>query len=180
MKRIRDLVGHELDWVTPSALNRAFELRDGNEIVSTLRFRSLFGSFATAETADGSWTFKRVGFFQTRVTVCAAGSETEIASFRNSTWTAGGTLTLASGHSFRANTNFWMSKYEFQDEAEHPLVRFRKLGGLFHLSAKMEVTPAAAGLDALPWLVVLGWYLVVKMRDDCSAAGGAAAAAAGG
>ncbi len=179
MKRIADLVGRELEWKQPRATKREFELRDGDEIVSALRFRSLLGSFATADTSDGSWTFKRVGFWKTRVTICAAGSETEIASFHNNTWSSGGTLTLADGLSFRANTNFWMSKFEFSSEAGEPLVRFRKLGGVIHLSSKMEVLPAAAAMPQLPWLVALGWYLAVKMHDDATAGAAAAGAAAG-
>jgi len=175
MKDIRLSIGRELKWTQPSGMRREFELRDGDELVATLRFRSAFGSFATAETAEGSWTFKRVGFWSTRVTICPAGSEQEIAAFRNSTWHGGGTLELADGRRYRASTNFWQSRYEFQDPAEKPLVRFQRIGGLFHLSAQVEIAQAAAELPELPWLVALGWYLAVKMHDD---AGGAAAAAA--
>ena len=44
-----------------------YELRAGDMLAATLRFRSSFGSFATAEDGDGCWTFKRVGFWQTSV-----------------------------------------------------------------------------------------------------------------
>jgi hypothetical protein len=172
---IRDLVGRPLKWTQPRALHRHFELRDGEEVVATLGFRGEFGSFATTETADGNRTFKRVGFWQTRVTICVAGTDREIASFRNNTWTAGGTLELADGRKFPANSNFWKSSYEFKNEAGESLVQFRRIGGPFHLSSQVEVRPAAASLVELPWLVALGWYLAIKMHDD--AAGGAAAAA---
>src|SRR5262249_13851170 len=54
MKRLRELVGRELKWTQPRATKRDFDLLDGEEIVATLRFRSFFGSFATAGTADGT------------------------------------------------------------------------------------------------------------------------------
>jgi len=177
MKRMQELAGRELEWVQPKATKRGFELRDGEEVVATLTFRSAFGSLATAAAAEGSWTFKRVGFWRARVTVRAAGSEAEIAEFTNNTWTAGGTLRLADGRTFRASTNFWMTSFEFQTESENPLVRFRKVGGMFHLSCKVGIDSAAARLAELPWIVALGWYLAVKMHDD--AAGAAAGAAAG-
>jgi hypothetical protein len=110
--------------VQPHALKREFELRAGEATIASLEFRSTFGSLASAESGDGSWTFKRVGFWRSHVTVRESGSETDLAVFRNNTWSAGGTLELAE----------------------------------------------------LPWLVALGLYLVVKLRDD--AAGGAAAGAA--
>lgn len=175
MKPLRDLVGRELEWTQPRAMKREFELRDGDETIAQLHFRSTFGSFATAEAAGASWTFKRVGFWQTRVTICPAGSDGEIASFRINTWNAGGTLELADGRQLRANTNFWMSVYEFMNEVDEPLVRFRKVGGVLHLSSTVEILPAAAALPELPWLVALGWYLAVKMHDD--AAGTAASVA---
>src|SRR5262245_28986273 len=115
MKRIHDFVGRELEWTQPGAMKREFELRVGDEIVATLKFRSLFGSFATAVTADGSWTFKRVGFWHTRVTICPAESDREIATFRNATWTAGGTLELSDGRKLKANTNAWMTRYELKN-----------------------------------------------------------------
>ena len=178
MKSIRETIDRPLHWGQPHALRREFELKDGEELVETLRFRSVFGSFATAESAEGSWTFKRVGFWQTRVTICPAGSDQEIASFRNSTWKGGGTLELPDGRHFRASTNFWMSKYEFQDAEEQPLVRFIRIAGPFHLSAQVEIARSARELAELPWIVALGWYLAVKMRDDAGA-GAAVAAAAG-
>jgi len=177
MKNIRESIGRELIWTQPRFMRREFELADGEELVETLRFRSSFGSLATVETAEGSWTFKRVGFFSTRVTVCPAGSEEEIASFRNSTWHGGGTLELPDGRRFRASTNFWMSRYAFQDPAEQPLVQFSRIRGAFNLAAQVEIAPAAAKLPELPWIVALGWYLAVKMRDDSSGAAAAAAAA---
>ena len=180
MKGMRQLVGRELKWTQPRAMKREFELMDGDEIAATLRFRSSFGSFATAETADGAWTFKRVGFWQTRVTICPAGSENEIAVFRNNTWSVGGTLELPDGRGYRANTNFWATSYEFKNDQDEPLARFTRITGVIHLSSKVEITPAGARLAELPWLVALGWYLAVKMHDDAGAGAAAGAAAAAG
>jgi hypothetical protein len=176
MPSLRERVGTDLRWIQTHALRREFELRSGEETVSTLAFRSTFGSLASAQSDDGRWTFKRVGFWRSHVTVREAGSETDLAVFRNNTWTAGGTLELADGRAYRANTNFWMTSYQFTDASDQPLVRFTHVGGMFHLSCDVQVEPAGVKLAELPWLVALGLYLVVKLRDDAS---GAAAAAAG-
>ncbi|HXS83878.1 MAG TPA: hypothetical protein VN896_14265 [Methylomirabilota bacterium] len=176
MLKLRELVGTELHWIQPHALRREFELRAGEQAAATLAFRSTFGSLATATTDEGSWTFKRVGFWRSHVTVRESGRETDLAVFRNDTWTAGGTLTFADGRAWRANTNFWMTSYQFTNASDQPLVRFTKLGGVIHLSCNVQVEPAGVKLPELPWLMALGLYLIVKMRDD---AGGAAAAAAG-
>ena len=71
MQGIRDVVGTELEWVQPHALRREFELRAGEEAVAKLEFRSTFGSLASAQSGEGTWTFKRVGFWRSHVTVRA-------------------------------------------------------------------------------------------------------------
>jgi hypothetical protein len=168
MKNIRDLVGQELKWSQPHQLKREYELHAGNELVATLRFRSLFGSFATAESGDGCWTFKRVGFWQTSVTIRSHGSDQDIAVFKNNTWTNGGTLELPNGCHYPANTHFWMTTYEFTTEAGQSLVQYRRIGGILSASSLVTIQPSAAALGELPWLVMLGWYLRVMLDMDAA------------
>lgn len=175
MKRLSEMTGLPLQWMQPSAWREAYELHAGDDLVATLRFRSAFGSFAAAETADECWTFKRVGFWKTRVTVrlCEAGDD--LAIFHNNTWDDGGTLQLADGRRYLASTNFWQTRYEFQTDAGDPLVRF-DIDGFFRHSAQVAIEPAALRLVELPLLITLGWYLAVMMHQDSSAAAAVVAA----
>lgn len=168
MKRLADLLDRELKWTQPGAMKMHFELHAGEELAATLRFRSSFGSLATGESADGCWTFKRAGFFQTRLTIRACGEETDIAVFRNNTWSGGGTLELPGGRKLLATTNFWQTNLEFKTESGETLLRF-KSGGLIHLSALVEIQREAIGLAELPWLVMLGWYLIVMLHMGSAA-----------
>lgn len=172
MRHLVDLVGMDLKWEQPSAIKMEYALYPGesDELVATLKFRSSFGSLATAESADGCWTFKRVGFFQTRITVRSCASDAEIASFRNNTWTSGGVLELPDGRSYPASTNFWKTKIEFLSSSEEPLVEYRKIGGFFHYSSYMTIHPAAAAITELPWMAILGWYLAILLQQDAAAA----------
>jgi hypothetical protein len=169
MKPITAGVAARLEWTQPGVLHRDFALLADGEQIASLRFRSAFGTLATAESADGCWTFKRAGFWQRRVTVRACGSEADLATFQNNTWNGGGTLHMADGRAFRATTNFWQTRYEFLDEQDEPLVRFN-IGGVFHMSAVVEILPAAHGLLEAPLMAMLGWYLAIMMHDDAAAA----------
>lgn len=144
-----------------------YELRADDELVATLRFRSSFGTFATAESADGCWTFKRIGFWQTKVTIRACGWDSEIAFFKNNTWSGGGSLELSDGRHLQATTNLWQTMLEFKSETGEILVRLRSRG-LVHLSATVEIQPDAVGVPELPWIVMLGWYLIVMMHTDAA------------
>jgi hypothetical protein len=166
MMKLAELIGQELEWVQPHALRMEYELRAGDTVTATLHFRSSLGSFATGTSADGSWTFKRVGFWQTQVTVRPSGQEIDLAVFKNNTWSGGGTLELPDGRKYLANTNFWASQYEFKTEADEALISYKKIGGILHMSAAVEIYPAAKDLPEMPWMVLLGWYLTVMMQRD--------------
>jgi len=174
VKLIAEAIGRELKWVQPSAWKMEYELRADDELIATLRFRSSWGTFATAESADGCWTFKRIGFWQTKATIRACGSDTELALFKNNTWSGGGTLEFADGRKLLASTNGWRTTFEFKSETGETLVRF-KSGGFVHLSATVEIQPDSAGMTELPWIVMLGWYLTVMMYLDTATTGSVAA-----
>jgi hypothetical protein len=170
MRKINS-VQRRLEWVQPRALKMHYELRSDNELIATLGFRSVWGSFATAESADGCWTFKRVGFFQTRATIRACGSDADIATFKNNTWSGGGTLTLADGREFLATTNLWQTQLDIQTAAGEVLVHL-KTSGFWQNSASVDLTPVGLQMPELPWMVLFAWYVVVMMQMD---AGGIAA-----
>jgi len=169
MQNIADISHRHLRWVQPKALQETYELRDGDNLVATLKFRSSFGTLARAESGDGCWTFKRVGFWQNKATVRICDRETDLAIFKNNTWNDGGTLEFADGRQFKATTNSWNTRFEFQTTAEEPLLSL-KYEGVFRLSATLEVLPLASAMVELPLLVLFGWYLAVMLYHDSSVA----------
>jgi len=172
MKRMAELVGRDLIWNQPKALKAAFDLSDGAEVVSTLVFRSSFGSLATATSAEGAWTFKRQGFFHPTVTVRPEGQESDLAIFRNRTWKAGGTLEFPDGRHLLGSTNFWQTRYEWTTENDTPVISYRRRSGILHVSATMVLHDPAKDWPELPWIASLGWYLKVLMQRDSAAAAG--------
>jgi hypothetical protein len=170
MQKITELIGQELRWTQPHALKMDYELRARDVIVATLHFRSSLGSFATAVSAEGSWTFKRVGFWQTGVTIRAAGAETDLAMFKNNSWSGGGRLELPDGRKYPANTNFWSTQYEFMRETGEPLISYRHIGGVLHMSSLVEIHGLSKEVVEMPWLVSLGWYLTIMLHMDSAGA----------
>ncbi len=158
-----------LKWSQPSAVRMEYELRSKDELVATLKFRSMWGTFATAESGDGCWTFKRVGFWTKKASVRACGSDVDLAVFKNNTWDGGGTLEFPDGRKFKATTNFWETQLTFQTEADEPLVHF-KYGGVFHRAAEVEILPQAKSVPEVPLFVLLGWYLAIMLDTDHAAA----------
>ena len=169
-RAIRDSAGEALRFTQPHMFSRDYELLCGDDVIATMKFRGLTGSLATGESADGCWTFKRQGFIATRVTIRACGSESDLAIFRNNTWSGGGTLELPDGRTYPANSNFWQTRYEISSDGDAPLVTFSHVGGLLHFSSDVEIHATASRTPELPWLVFLGWYLTVMQHHDSAAA----------
>jgi hypothetical protein len=168
MRTISSVADRTLSWSQPAAL--VFALHAGNEQVGSLAFRSMFGTQATAESGDEAWTFKRTGFFHPRVTVRRTGSDEDVATFHNNTWSGGGSLVVHGGPTFRASTNFWQTKFEIGTAAGEPLVRLH-YGGIFKLHADVEMLPTARALPELALIVLLSWYLALMLyRDSTDAA----------
>ena len=166
----------ELFWAQPSAMKRNFILRSGERIFGSLAFRSAFGSLADAISGNDSWTFKRVGFFSTRVTIRRAGSDIDIAIYQPR-WTGSeGRLLISGGHSYLWRVaNFWATRYTFSDSQGNELVTYRSgsdeqnLSNLLKQQARVEIALQAWQLPELDLLVILGWYLVVLQQEDASA-----------
>ena len=86
--------------------------------------------------------------------------------FRNSTWAGGGTLEQPNQRTYRANSNFWQTRYEIFDNSDSPLVTFSRVRGVLHLASDVTIHDAARSLPELPWMVMLGWYLTVMQHGD--------------
>jgi hypothetical protein len=170
MKNMRDFVGQPMKWIQINAAERTYELRAGNDTVATLRWQKAGGSLALGESADGKWSFKRTGFFDPKVTVRAAKTESDIAVFTPDWFAGRGTLELAGGAEYRwVTTSFWRSQMAFCNKAGQPLVHYKPEWPELLAAAKVEIAPAGAAVSELSLLTVLGWYFMLLMAEDTMA-----------
>lgn len=165
MEKIDRETGPTVHWSQPHAIRAEYELRSRTALLATLRMKSMFGTLATAESADGCWTFKRIGFWQNKANIRACGSDTDLALFTNNTWDGGGTLAFPQGRTFKASTNFWMTKFAFTTDAGEPLIAF-DFGGVFRRSADVHLSELASQIPETPLLVLFGWYLILMLSED--------------
>lgn len=129
------------------------------------------------QSADGAWTFARVGIFRPRIVIADATTGTEVASLERSAWKGKGTLTLPDGRGFSWRSgNLWQSKWAWLDEAGQPVMRFRQLGTL---KTRCHVTIDSPDAEPhLMLLAMLGWFLMLVNQADAAAIGATAATTA--
>ena len=172
MKRITDFAGGpQLLWTKPDWRTLRYELHHDGTPVAALGFRSATGSLATAESGDGCWTFKRIGFLQTRATVRQCGGNEDVGTFNNGVWTSGGILELSDGRRYRADSNLWNTGFAIRTDAGEPLVRYRVKQEATQLSGVMEIEARARDIEEMPWIAILGWYVAAQLHRDSALRG---------
>jgi hypothetical protein len=157
-----------LTWTKPKIFKSKYELRFGDELIATLCFKNIFSSAAIAESGDGCWTLEQVGFFRKRTIIRLLNSGTVIGTFRKNTWKEGGFLELANGRKFMAIASRWKKTIEFQTDVREKLI-FTKGYGVFRPFAKVQMYRKCLHIPELSWMVMLGWYLIIKMKQDPAA-----------
>jgi hypothetical protein len=176
MTRYSEIEGGDAEWVQPKTMKRRFELRQNDALVGSLFFRSVTGTLAVAESAHGCWTYKRVGFFNTRITIRKEGVDTDLAVYKPNLW-GYGILKFNDGSSYawRA-TNIWRTAWVLTGAGDRPIIQFRagvegqKLGDTFKTQATVAIDPSAPDDKRLPILLSFGMYMLKAHEDDETAA----------
>ena len=175
MRTIRDAAPSNLSWQQPQAFKCAYELRAGDELLGSLRKTRKLGAAMEAEIGATRFTFEPAGFFRSRVTVREAGAAGEPAVFQSG-FCGGGQLAMQDGRSYRWKmTSFWGSRWAFVDDSDRPLVSLRPRNRVFRTGSEVEIAPGALALPELPLLVLLGWYLLLRITQDSAAVAAASA-----
>ena len=156
------LIGQKLKWVQPHSFRLEYELHAQGSIIATLRYPRFFDPFAIAESGGESWTFKGGKIRQPIVSIRTDRAETNVGVFRKNLWASSGILEISDGRRYLATVSgSRLSRYDISTEAGQILVSYTNVWGVLHGSGETLVHRAAEGLAELPWIVLLGWHLVL-------------------
>jgi hypothetical protein len=173
MDKISNFTNYKLYWLEKSAFKQNFELHSElDSLLASLTFKKLSGTLAEAESAEGSWTFKRVGFLNPKVTIRTQQKEEDIAIFHPKSFSKS-ILEFSNKKVFYwHHTNFWSTQWAFTDESGKELVSFKpgskehKFSDLFKEQAIVEFQSEAKIIQELPLLTIFGWYIIVCHNMD--------------
>jgi hypothetical protein len=168
MRTMTAFVDHTLTWIKPKIFKSDYELRFGDELIATLCFQKIFSSTAIAESGDGCWTFERVGFFKKKTVIHPRSSSAILGIFTKNTWKKGGYLELSDGRKFIVIASLWKNTIEFKTDIGESLIHM-KSHGVFRLSATVQMYRKCLHIPELPWMVMLGLYLIIMMKRDAAA-----------
>ncbi len=171
MRAIQEAAPSNLSWQQPQAMKAEYELRAGDELLATLRKTAMFGTAMDAEIGASRFTLKTEGFVRSRIKIREADAAGEPAVFGRAGFLGAGQLALPDGRSYRWKmTSFWGGRWAFLDDSDRPLVSFASRNRFLRAGCDVEIAPGALARPELPVLVLLGWYLLLRIREDSAAA----------
>ena len=144
-----------------TSCNRNYELRQNGTVVGTLKRPSMWSRKFVAETADGSWTFRRSGFWNNRGEILDASGQV-IASF-NAQY-GSGALTFNDGQVFHfTHKGWWRPVWTVSTSSDQALL-------YIHVREKrVELTPGMARPDGRLVLVsMFVWYRIQQAEEDAA------------
>ena len=162
MKSLHEVNPERLKWVQRS--NREDELVSGDDAVAALHWAKNWGSLAVAESDDGKWTFKRVGFIHTKITIRKFGEDLDfyIADVGVSGET---TLMLPGQGAFRWTPNIWRGTWTLRNNDGHEVMSIQ-LSGVAKVIGNLTIKDSTVPVSTLSLLALLGWYLIMNVLTD--------------
>lgn len=166
MKAIRDTYRQVVEW----AGRWEYTLRSGEDLIGTLHIKNNAATRAVAESAEGSWKFRKKWFPFEKVMLYPGDSETDLAVFKIKWGQEKGSLEFPDGHVFYwLPANVWRNKCVFTDAFGENLLHFKRNSNPISVLAtpkgystgKVEITRFGLYMAELPLLLLLGCYLMI-------------------
>ncbi len=142
-----------------------FELKRNGETVGSLRRTSWWSSERRAESPDGSWRFRRTGFFRMCTEIVDSRSNTRVATLKPN-WTGGGKLTFSDGQTFSLTCKgFWRPVWTVRADSGQPVLSIHSRGKTVELPKELHLQE-----DRLMLLVMFTWHMVQQTSEDAASA----------
>jgi hypothetical protein len=168
MKTLSDFFGKTLMFIQPSIWKRAFELRDGNEIIGTLTYPKFFSVKADANIFATKWEFYEPKWWKNLIEIREAGRELPIASLKPSTFKKKEKLELPHGESVFVCSSFFRTTFEIQDRYEKRIVVFNNKIRM-KLKIEIQIEKRSEILDKYPWILLFVVYIELNKKRQRSA-----------
>jgi hypothetical protein len=149
-----------LRWVKPSMFGSRYELRSASRCVARLTVGGFFHPTGHGEGIEGGWEVEPLERDSGKIVVRTNDTFREVGVFDMSFSSRGGILRTPDGQALVLQSDYWKGRAEFQTPSGEPLIRFR-YRGLFRPTADVEILGKGKCLRGLPWILMLGWCLII-------------------
>jgi len=163
MKTISDYFGKTLNFVQPSIWKRAFELKDGEQVIGTLTYPKFFSIRVEAKIFDKKWEFYQPTWWKRLIDIREIGKELPIASYKPPDFKKKAKLELPHGESVFLCSNLFRTTYEIQDRYETRLVLFKNKFSM-KANTEIQIEKRSEIMDKYSWILLLMLYVELNKK----------------
>ena len=168
LKTLSDFYGKTMVIIQTSFTKSSYELKDGDELVSTLEIKKILGRQAEISYYDNVWEVKKEGFWKNNYIIFEKDSQKETAKVINRLF-KNPVIELPRGGKLILKTRIFKGITEIQTELENPIANIK---GKISWKEKADVTFEQKHklLNENPWLIMLVWFFEVLRSRQSHAA----------
>jgi len=165
------MIGEILTFKQPSIIKREFELVSSKGVLATMVFPKLFSNRVILEGFDAKWEIKQPSIWRREYGVFKYGYQMPFAKYISNFWRTKGTLELPRGARLYCKSAKFKKPFDVFSSDNKLLLSY---SNRFVLMGKTSVTIEQRSelLDKYPWVILLGWYVIVQNRKGRASAAG--------
>jgi len=165
IRKLSEVNLRALRWARSGKLES--QLISEGQLVGTLRWAGGRSSLATAESADGAWTFKRAGFLRPRMTIREPGSDSDLAVMPMS-WAVEGCLRFSDGRWFLVRcSSFWRSDITVSDSRGKKLLVLKPDSRARGAKGSIQIDRGVLEDEpGVPLLAIFGVYVILMIAGE--------------
>jgi hypothetical protein len=171
MDILSNLIGETLTFNQPLLMKREFELVSPKDVLARMYFPKLFSNSVVIEGFDGKWEIKQPSIWRSEFGVYKYGYQMPFAKYVSNFWKTKGTIELPKGARLNCKSGRLKRPFEvYSSSGELLMVYVNK----FSLKGRTTVTIEKRFelIDKYPWIIMLGWYIVLQNRRGRARAAG--------
>jgi hypothetical protein len=171
MNLLTNYIGQTLTFNQPKITKREFELISSDEALAKMIFPKFFSNSAVIEVFDGKWEIKQPSIWRNEFGVYKYAYQNPFAKYVSNIWKTKGIIELPKGARLNCKSGQLKRPFEvYSSNGELLMVYVNK----FSLKGRTTVTieKRLELLDKYPWIIMLGWYIVLQNRRGRAHAAG--------
>lgn len=170
MKKISSYADNKMMLVQPSVLKREFILKSSEEALGTLDYPKFFSNDAVTEILGEKYEIRQPSIWRSEVLLYKPGYSYSFAKYSANFWRTTGILDLPRGTKLNFKFGVFKKACEISTTSGEPMVLFKNTFS-FKEKSNIEIKKQSELLDENPWIIILGWYLLLQHRRSAAAAG---------
>jgi hypothetical protein len=167
MEKISSYSGDKLTLVQTSVFKREYKLKSSDDVIAKLDYPRYFSSDAIAEFPDEKFEIKQPSIWRSEIHILRPGQSYPFAKYEANFWRTRGVLSLSRGEKLNFIFGMFKKTCEISTASGELLVVF---ANSFSFKEKniVEIQKHSDILDENPWIIFLGWYIVLQHRRNAA------------